>query len=323
MFDFAALDVALGLIFVYLILALICSAISETISSVFSWRAKFLREGIANLLDPTDARHGMEITERLYGHPLVNGLIRPIRPRSRRMRYPSYIPSRTFVTALLNLDTAGAARQVDESISAIRSPEVEKALRAILASAQGDVTRFQRGPEQWFDDAMERVSGWYRRRVQLVMWCLAIGIAGALNADTIRIAQQLWSDKAVRAAVVAHAESAGAQQREPDVGRIAQDVDELRELDLPIGWNGEARPSGTSDWILGGLFKTIGLLFTAAAITLGAPFWFDMLSKVARIRSAGAPPPASDAVRRGEGEEARAGPTTIVQPQGAPGPLQP
>ncbi|MGH3115158.1 MAG: hypothetical protein ACRDOP_16980, partial [Gaiellaceae bacterium] len=51
----------------------------------------------------------------------------------------------------------------------------------------------------------------------------------------------------------------------------------------------------------------LGLLLTAAALTLGAPFWFDMLSKVARIRSAGAPPPASDSIRKGEGEQTRAG----------------
>ena len=41
---------------------------------------------------------------------------------------------------------------------------------------------------------------------------------------------------------------------------------------------------------------------------LGAPFWFDLLSKVVRVRSTGAPPPASDAVRSGEGEQTRAGP---------------
>jgi len=43
------------------------------------------------------------------------------------------------------------------------------------------------------------------------------------------------------------------------------------------------------------------------ALSFGAPFWFDTLSKLARLRNSGAPPPASDAVRRGEGEETRAG----------------
>ena len=47
----------------------------------------------------------------------------------------------------------------------------------------------------------------------------------------------------------------------------------------------------------------IGLSITAVAVTFGAPFWFDTLSKLARLRTSGAPPPASDAVRHSEGEE--------------------
>jgi hypothetical protein len=49
---------------------------------------------------------------------------------------------------------------------------------------------------------------------------------------------------------------------------------------------------------------------------LGAPFWFDTLSKVARLRNSGAPPPASDAVRHGEGEETRRGPTVVPEEEG-------
>lgn len=306
MFDFAALDVAIGLIFVYLVLSLICSALNETISSVFSWRAKFLREGIANLLDPDDRANGEKLMKQLYGHPLVNALIRPVSRRG-RARYPSYIPAQTFVAALLDIDVRGTTRELESTIAALPSPQAQKALTALMRSAQGDVQAFQRGAERWFDDAMERVSGWYRRRVQLAMWLLAAGLVLALNVDTAQIAQQLWDDKAVRAAVVARAEAASSTAREPDVTRIAEDVSALEELKIPLGWGFEDRPEGGGDWLATIALKALGLLLTAAALTLGAPFWFDMLSKIARIRSAGAPPPASDAVRKGEGEQTRAG----------------
>ena len=36
--------------------------------------------------------------------------------------------------------------------------------------------------------------------------------------------------------------------------------------------------------------KVVGLLFTALAISLGAPFWFDMLNRVVSIRAAGRAP---------------------------------
>ena len=62
------------------------------------------------------------------------------------------------------------------------------------------------------------------------------------------------------------------------------------------------------DDLLAILAKLFGLALTIGAVMLGAPFWFDLLSKIMRVRSTGAPPPASDAVRKGEGEQARAGP---------------
>jgi hypothetical protein len=306
MFSFAALEVALGLIFVYLLLSLACTALNETVSSLLSWRAKFLRQGIANLLDPADYSNGMQLASKLYAHPLVNGLIRPFPPGG-RARYPSYIPSRTFVSALLDFDASGAAHSVEAAIDKVPSAQAKTALHALYARAEGDVVQFTRSVEQWFDDAMERVSGWYRRRVQLMMWVFAALIVIPLNVDTLRIAQNLWSEDTVRAAVVARADAAQGG----DINEFAKNVDAIDQLEIPIGWGVEDRPSGTSDWLLVALFKAIGLVLTAAALTLGAPFWFDMLSKVARIRSGGAPPPATDAIRKGEGEQPRVGPTGL------------
>ena len=94
----------------------------------------------------------------------------------------------------------------------------------------------------------------------------------------------------------------------------------VKKLDLPLGWDlefGDAPtqlPNDPVSWIQ----KLLGLLLTIGAIQLGAPFWFDLLSKIVRVRSTGAPPPASDAVRRGEGEETRRGPSETVEGGGAP-----
>ena len=71
---------------------------------------------------------------------------------------------------------------------------------------------------------------------------------------------------------------------------MATSVDSLEELQLPIGWAVEQQPDDGWDWFLTVWRKAIGLVLTAAAVTLGAPFWFDLLGKVARVRSAGARP---------------------------------
>jgi hypothetical protein len=307
--DLAALDVAIGLVFLYFILSIISSAIQEFVASAFHWRARTLRLGIHNLLSGTPelTAAGRRMTEMVHVHPLIQALIPP-----GSSRWPSYIPARTFVAALLNLGgPTTTLRQVREAIDAIESPQVRQSLGALLERAGGDVERFQRTAEEWFDDAMERVSGWYRRKVQIALTVIALLLAVFLNADSIRLAQNLWSDQGVRKAVVA---TAGAEVRTPrapaELADVAETVEELDQLEIPLGWSGDGW--GGIDWLLA---KLLGFVLTVAAITLGAPFWFDVLSKVARLRSTGAPPPTTDAVRQGEGEEKRAGPTASAAPE--------
>jgi len=135
-------------------------------------------------------------------------------------------------------------------------------------------------------------------------------LAFTVNVDSLQIAKRLWVEPSVRAALVNQAQTASGQR-----AKETNPTSELDSLPVPLGWHlASARhdPQGfpfyekwSMFWTL--LTKLIGLSLTAVAITFGAPFWFDTLSKLARLRNSGAPPPASDAVRRGEGEETRRG----------------
>jgi hypothetical protein len=287
--DFAAVQVALGLIFVYLVLALVCSALNEAVSTAWRWRARFLREGIANLLDPEDPSKGAEYAKALYAHPLVNGLIRAD-SRKGKPRHPSYLPARIFATALLDIDRQGAERTVKEQIDAVPSVQTRTALQALWADSGGRQDLFRHAVEAWYDDAMDRVSGWYRRRMHLLMWVVAGVIVLTLNVDTIRIADHLWKDRTIRAAVIARTQHPGPAATAPSVTNVAVSVDKLQQLKLPIGWWVEERPTSGGGWVSMLMLKVLGLLMTAAAMTLGAPFWFDVLGKVARIRSSGQVP---------------------------------
>jgi hypothetical protein len=314
--DSAPLEVAVGLIFVFFVLSLICSSINEFVASALRWRAETLREGVENLLSGTPAvtAEGARLARAVHEHPLIQGMIRP-----GSHRWPSYVPARTFVSALLSLGQApGAAaeggRTTAESIAAIENEHVRSALTGLLQRAGGDARKFEVLAEEWFDDSMERVSGWYRRKVQLALTVIAAGLVLALNVDTLQIVRNLWSDQAVRNAVVASATAeAGAARAQPDIQNVADTVDDLEALEIPIGWR---EPNGPrwDDWTWYPA-KLLGLLMTVAALTLGAPFWFDLLSKFARLRASGAPPPTTDAVRTGEGEEKRAGTTATAAPE--------
>jgi len=348
MFDSPAFDVAIGLVFLYVVLALVCSTVNEAIATAVGLRARYLETGLLNLLSGavSETPAGIATTERFYAHPLIQGLTRPRRaphpaadaatarrgPWSRLRRllakppYPSYVPSRTFVVAISDIaneakaaledaegDEADSARArvkraksgFERSLAAIPNAQLSEALLALYRSADGDAERFQHAAEEWFDDAMERVSGWYKRRVHVLLAVIATVVVLVLNADTLAAGRVLWRDDAVRTAVVREA----SQTARGTLDDVALE-NAVKKLDLPLGWNlsfGEGStqlPANATDWVQ----KVLGLLLTIGAVLLGAPFWFDLLSKIVRIRGTGAPPPASNAVRRGEGEETRRGP---------------
>ena len=139
---------------------------------------------------------------------------------------------------------------------------------------------------------MERVSGWYRRLTQAMLLGLGVLLAVGLNVNAVTVAQRLWTDAPLRAAVVEQVQRAerlpaGREETVEDALRsVESGLKSLGALSLPIGWTDEARPStwygAVAGWIL-----------TAIAIAMGAPFWFDLLGRVARLRSTGVRPPTS------------------------------
>jgi len=173
-------------------------------------------------------------------------------------------------------------------------------LLALISEAGDDLEKARRNIENWYDEAMDRVSGWYKRKTQLILLVIGILVSVVLNADSFAIADRLWRDDTLRDSVVAAAEQrAGtplsseqdASDQEtsdtPDQGtpltEVEDELNELNGLNIPIGW--DELPDGQG-WVS----KILGLAFTALALSLGAPFWFDMLNKVINLRGVGKRP---------------------------------
>ena len=66
----------------------------------------------------------------------------------------------------------------------------------------------------------------------------------------------------------------------------------MRTFGVPIGWTMDrsALPADLGQWTI----KIAGLLITALAASMGAPFWFDLVNKLVNLRSAGKVPPKSE-----------------------------
>jgi hypothetical protein len=305
--SFPALDVALGVAFVFFLLSVLVTALTEAVAWLSKQRSKqlesWLSEALANPNGP-DLVAEFKNSAAFKALQLSSG------------GKPSYIPSAHFLNGVRQASktiraTVGPAvgeaetawTALGSELESISATPVGGALQGVYERADGDLIRYRHEAESWFDDQMERLSGAYRRWAAWVNGALALGLVAALNANAIRIAQLLWSDPTIRSSVVAGAGSSGSGQIPPHKA-----ITMLQTLPLPLGWSGGWSQSGYHD-AKSIIYALLGALLTMAAISLGAPFWFDTLSKLARIRTTGAPPPATGAERRGEGDQSRVGPT--------------
>jgi hypothetical protein len=253
---------------------------------------------------------------RLLDHPLIRSLADETSRSQLRRAVPSYIPSRTFALALLDTFTDktdapdDAFEQAKTAVGNIKNPHLSEALTTLLNDSRQSVAHFRDGIENWFDATMGRASGWYKRRTQLSLWVIGIVVTIALNADAGQIATALWKDPVLRASVVAQAQKAVDDGNTTDIPNasansttdktnaksatdnttLTADLERIRQLKLPLGWSFKTSDPRWPDDVLGWLAKLLGLAATVVALSLGAPFWFDLLGKVSRLRGTGAEP---------------------------------
>jgi hypothetical protein len=278
MFNSNVLDVAIGLVFVFLLLSLVCSALNEIIEGFIKQRAAHLESGIKELVGEVGKPDSQAFIEKLYNHSLINSLYKGKYggTGNDKATLPSYIPSANFALAVLDLRNTGVNLPAN----------VKGALDTFVNLAGTDAARLQQYVEDWYDSAMDRVSGWYKRHCQRILLVLGLATTVLVNADCIQLGQRLFTDSSLRT-TMAQLASEQVKQNVPlagsDVAASTQLVTNLKSLDgigLPIGWP-EVGWEWNSIWM-----HLLGWLLTAFAVSLGAPFWFDVLSKFMAVRSA-------------------------------------
>ena len=171
------------------------------------------------------------------------------------------------------------------------------------------IADFRSSVESWYNSAMERGGGWYKRRIQLIGIVTGIIIAMIANADTISMAISLWQNAVLRQAVTEVA-VVYTQQGEDTKAQEAQQ--KLADLGFPIGWSlrfadGDPNtladprefPSTPGGWVA----KVIGVVITGFAISQGSPIWFDLLNRLINLRGTGSKPkePAIEKPKESEG----------------------
>lgn len=185
------------------------------------------------------------------------------------------------------------------------------------------VEKAKAGFKVHYDEIMDRCTDWYKRSIHISLIVIGLVLAVAFDADTFKIFNSLTDNPDERQELMQLAESFVANNKietytpgprdstASDSAKLTR-VTELRGLvdsilyneikkvpaPLGLGWTpsyndqlAAAEGKGRAAWLFF-LIKFFGWFITALAVSLGAPFWFDMLQKVINIRNAGVRPPS-------------------------------
>jgi hypothetical protein len=238
-----------------------------------------------------------------------------------RRSLPSYISSKSFGEAVIDLvvpDPQGqqtTLASIDEIIKKLPPTlPFRQSLETLVKDADGDVARFRTSVEQWYDDHMERVSGWYKRHVGKITLAAGAVLVILLNLNALTIGRTLYTENAVSAAVSAVATKAapsscsGSTPSQQCLADLEEQLSAAAAAGLPVGWGtvractlpgahcnwlderGIFSPYGSSGWQL--VLVIVGFLLMIISLLPGAQFWFGLLSKLGSLRATG-PKPAS------------------------------
>ncbi len=349
MFNSSVLDVVIGLVFIYLLYSLLATIIQEIVATKLSYRAKFLEKAIMRMLEDYEPhksmlpririnrmtnhkRDAMKFSHLFYDHPLIKFL-----GEDPSLKKPSYINHAVFSKVMIDLlrghqATAGEnhAALVNKALSEGQTAwgdvpvtigkQTHSFLQSLWADSQGDLEKFRSLLENWFDETMDRVTGWYKKYIQFVLLVIGFVIAMVFNVDTIEIAGKLQKDPKLREQMVQQADAflkvhpnlkeklaaenkitlSNADSISKANKNIATDSALLKKQDILMarmdsllkedltkvnGLLGTGINSFQPKSFGAFLLAVLGWIITALAISLGAPFWFDLLNKLMKLKS--------------------------------------
>jgi len=280
--------------------------------------------------------------------------------KGRRAEAPAYLDAQLFATVVLDLASGKGAlgtipndrvsweATIKANIAEIigNDNDLEDHLLALLrqlpASTPDFAAALKLSVTKWYEEAMQRASGTYRRKTQKALLVIGVVLAIGLNVDAVRMAQILYLNPQLRSDVAAQA-TAVAQDHEnvqpptptaadtkktppaitpsnpkedaPNANTTATPAPEntiapgqvtptpraqlrasaaqlrdLAKIGFPLGWMQPAKDgflflkSGELTWA-SWLAKIFGLFASALAVCLGAPFWFDVIGRLVKLRS--------------------------------------
>jgi hypothetical protein len=231
MFNTVVLDVVIGLVLIYLLYSLFITIIAEIVAARIGLRERVLRSAIERMLNDSyyekkaklklisfgffrrlflyeSSQFKYSFAGRFYQHPSIKYLSKADKRSFVTLKNtkPSYISSEHFADSLLRLirEKGSGNTDMEKILYSLKyntihvQPETLKLLQHIARDAGNDIDMLKQLIKKWYEEMMDRINGWYKRKLNLILFILGFLVAGSFNVDTIRITEYLSTDTDAR-----------------------------------------------------------------------------------------------------------------------------
>ena len=284
------LDYGLPLVFVYFVLSLISSTLSQILMDTFEVRGKTLERFLILIAG--------ENADDLLNLPQIRAL-QPIKFKSWLSIFGAQtepkklenIPIPVLVDAFFSLIGLGSSKKkqgVREIKTAIRKmPESggKQALLNWLEQGISNLEDLRSNTQVYFSGLLEQAIATANARSRSFVILFAVFMVVLFNVDSIQMVRDLVygprEEAAARALAAAQAEAI-VQQEDANVAVLVAQLEMLDDLDfIKLGWFSLTLPRTNSvlDWAGFIVLKIVGLAITAVFASQGSTFWFDLLAK--------------------------------------------
>jgi hypothetical protein len=287
------LDVALGLTLIFLGVSLLVTAINEYVGQMMNLRGKELCKSLLGLVDDAAVR------QKLAKNPALARFFG-------EGKALSYVDTNVLARMLLGstddtLPAASGVKELGASIDKLPDSALKLQLQAIARTAGDKVDDLVTAVSAWADRSLTMLGEVYKKKMQRISLLIGFAVAVLFNIDTVGLTMHLYRDREAREATAALAVQLAEQtdreafdlcmalpadqrRADPVCAPLAGLVESVRSRNaslglLPLGWAG-SMPGTTGGWAIRG----VGWILTALAVSVGAPFWFDLLNRFVNIR---------------------------------------
>ena len=301
------IDVALSLVAIFFILCTSVASFNEVITAFIKGRGRFLKRSISVLLDEAN---NIGFMDKIYSSPHIYK-DRIFSWLGRKSYLPANISADNFSNAIMEevnkLFSNSPEVSIDKLLESVRNmPEghLKNLFLQFTYGVEGDLEKVKGKIVAWYNLNMDSVSKLYKLRLKTISLITGLIFCIVLNIDAINYTAFLWTNKNSRDIIVNYAE--GLAQRpapieksvNPDSVNIVSNIKAMQDslqvisqFNIPLGWDHVlsdnsfiAKKGNQPNWLLFGLIKVIGIFLSATAISMGAPFWFEVLNKIVGVK---------------------------------------